>query len=82
MPFRDFDGTSFTPEMLSTLYKAFDLAWADVSPELEDDPARTAFARTTLARAIISIAESGVTDLADLHAAAVAAYNSAHRQGA
>lgn len=59
MPLRKLvEGGSFAPEILAVIYAAFDLAWSDIAAEYGDDPARIEFARTRLAHAVLSAADS------------------------
>ena len=75
MPLRKLiDSTSFAPEALETLYKAFDLAWTDIAPHYGDDPARIEFARSTLARAVLAVAEHESGDAVALKTAALEAF--------
>lgn len=67
MPFRNLiDSGSFPPEALQVMYKAFDLAWKDISPRFDESASRTSFARDTLARAVLLASEQA--DLEDAEA--------------
>lgn len=58
MPFRNLDSTSFSPDELKVLYEAFDLAWTELAQAYGSDAARVAFARNTLAQAVLGAAEA------------------------
>jgi hypothetical protein len=63
MPIRKLiDSGSFPPEELDVIYKAFDLAWAEVSAQAGTDETAIEFTRNRLARAIISEAKLNATD--------------------
>lgn len=75
MPLRSLiDSASFAPETLEVIYKAFDLAWAEMAPQHADDPARAAFVRDMLARAVLGAAETETKDAFALKSAALEAF--------
>jgi hypothetical protein len=72
MPLRKLiDTSSFAPEALAVIYEAFDLAWAEIAPSYGEDLARIAFARDTLARAVLAAAEREDKDAVALKTAAL-----------
>jgi hypothetical protein len=50
------NGSSFGPDALKAITKAFDEAWAEIEGHIADDPLIEEGARQTLASAILSIA--------------------------
>lgn len=78
MPIRKLiDNASFAPETLDVIYRAFDLAWAEVAPRLGTDPTAIEFARTRLAQIVLAQSPSEPTDPLPIKTAAVAAFVSA-----
>jgi hypothetical protein len=72
MPLRKLiDTSSFAPEALEIIYEAFDRAWEEIAPNYGDDLARIAFARDTLARAVLAAAEREISDPVVLKTAAL-----------
>lgn len=77
MPVRKLiDRASYAPEALSVIFEAFDAAWADVSKGFEaDDPAAHELVRNRLAQAVLAVAPPDASDVADLKARALVAFN-------
>jgi hypothetical protein len=57
------DGSSFGPEALLAIGKAFDQAWAEISRNFGDEPADVEKARLRLAKAILSVASDESRDV-------------------
>ena len=53
------EGSSFTSETLSVIFRAFDEAWASVAPQFADDPQD---ARERLAHAVLLVAREDSRD--------------------
>ncbi|MGE0024269.1 MAG: hypothetical protein AB7S70_11635 [Hyphomicrobium sp.] len=76
MPLRNLiNGTSFPPETLAVIYSAFDLGWAEIAAAYGEDPARTEFARTRLAQAVLAEVETESRDPVRLKDAALRAFS-------
>jgi hypothetical protein len=57
------NGSSFGPDALKAITKAFDEAWAEIEGHIADDPLIEEGARQTLASAILSIATDSCRDV-------------------
>jgi hypothetical protein len=57
------DGSSFGPDALKAITRAFDEAWAEIEGHIADDPLIEDSARQTLASAILSIATDSSRDV-------------------
>ena len=78
MPIRKLiDSTSFAPETLDVIFRAFDLAWAEVAPRFGNDPTAIEFARNRLAQIVMAQSPPEPTDPLPIKTAAVAAFVSA-----
>ena len=65
------DSTSFGPEALKALGRAFDEAWRNIAGNFGTDPAVVAAARLKLADAMLSVASSDSRDVEELKSAAL-----------
>lgn len=76
MPLRKLvEGASFAPEDLLVIYSAFDEAWSEIADSYSADLAGAAFAKETMARAIISAAKLEVIEPQQLKTAALEAHH-------
>jgi hypothetical protein len=64
------EGASFDAGKLKVLFEAFDRVWAEVAGGIGSDPRAIGTARTRLACIILTLAEHGNVDLADLESSA------------
>jgi hypothetical protein len=70
-PRQFFSGTSYDPDRLKALYKAFDDAWARVAPDVSARPKAIEAARLKLAEIIFGLARNGDVEPKQLADAAV-----------
>jgi hypothetical protein len=54
--------STYGPERLKQIYRAFDQAWEAIKPLVDDNPLAHEAARLTLANAILSVAKERPTD--------------------
>lgn len=64
-------GTSYDPDQLKALYKAFDDAWARVAPDVSARPKAIEATRLKLAEIILGLAKNGNFDPKQVADAAV-----------
>jgi hypothetical protein len=72
-------GAAFPPDELNVIYKAFDDAWAEVTPDVSARASAIEAARLSLATIVLSLAKAGHVERDSLRAAAVDAYRFKHR---
>ena len=72
-------GCTYGPETLKTIGKAFDDAWAEVTPDVSARASAIEAARLSLATIVLSLAKAGHVERDSLRAAAVDAYRFKHR---
>lgn len=67
------DGTlcGFAPDTIAAMRQAFDVSWAVISGRYYDEAAISE-ARTSLANIIVSLAERGVTEIANMSRISIA----------
>jgi hypothetical protein len=65
------DGNAFGPETVKAIGQAFDQVWADIAGNFGDSPLEVARAKMRLAKAMLSVATEGSTDVAVLKAGAL-----------
>jgi hypothetical protein len=75
------DGTSYGPETVKAMGKAFDQAWAEISGNFGDNLTQIESARLRLADAIISVTAEGSTDVTALKNGALQAMALDYRSG-
>ena len=65
------NGAPFGPSTVKAMARAFDQAWAEVAGNFGDSASEVESARLRLARAMLSVAAEGSTDVAKLRTSAV-----------
>lgn len=76
------DRASYPPEALAVIFDAFDQAWAELANDFEtDDPAGQELARNRLAQAVLAIATPNASNVGELKAEALAAFEKMNRGG-
>lgn len=66
--------TSFGPDDLRVIYRAFDTAWSEIAPKLDPDPVTVETARMALATIVLGLANPNGIGPDGLGALAVAVY--------
>jgi hypothetical protein len=69
--------TSFGPDALSAIFRAFDEAWSEIARKME--PAAAESARTALARIVLALAAADTIAPDGLKTVAVAVFCAQHR---
>jgi hypothetical protein len=72
-------GAAFPPDVLHILFGAFDDAWAEVAPDVGQDPAAIEATRMTLAGIVLSLARVGPVDRTGIMTAAIDAFRQMYR---
>ena len=72
-------GASFSPDMLRTIYGAFDDAWGEVAAEVSSRRSAIDAARLSLATIVLSVARIGPIDRDSIRTAAITAFRIKHR---
>jgi len=65
------DTTTFGPEALKVIGKAFDAAWAEIASGVGTDPVAIEVARLKLANAVLNVADENSRDVEALKRAAL-----------
>jgi hypothetical protein len=71
--------TSFGPEDLRVIFKAYDDAWSEIAPKINTDPAALERARMSLATIVLGLANAEQAGFSGLGALAVAVFCNKHR---
>ena len=74
-------GAPFGPSTVKAMARAFDQAWAEVAGNFGDSASEVESARLRLARAMLSVAAEGSTDVAALKYAALRRIRMDYRLG-
>jgi hypothetical protein len=75
--------TSFAPDDLKLIFKAYDAAWREIVPKIDTDPAAIEAARMVLATIVLGLAANTEPMARDrLGALAVAVFHGKRRLGA
>lgn len=71
--------TSFGPDALAVIFKAYDQAWSEIAPRIGTEPAAIDSARTSLAIIVLGLAHAGTMAPDGLKTMAVAMFCAKHR---
>jgi hypothetical protein len=71
--------TSFGPDALKLIFKAFDEAWSEIAPKMGSDPNAVEAARMTLASIVLAFASAGTITADGLRTVSVAAFCAKYR---
>jgi hypothetical protein len=73
--------TSFGPDDLRVIFKAYDDAWSEIAPKVGTDPKAVEFARMTLASIVLGLATANALAPDGLKTMATMAFWAQHRTG-
>jgi hypothetical protein len=73
--------TSFGPDDLRVIFKAYDDAWSEIAPKVGPDPRAVAMARMTLASIVLGLATANALAPDGLRTMAAMAFWAKHRMG-
>jgi hypothetical protein len=71
--------TSFGPDALKLIFKAFDEAWSEIAPNMGSEPNAVEAARMTLASIVLAFASAGTITADGLRTVSVAAFCARYR---
>jgi hypothetical protein len=71
--------TSFGPNELKVVFRAYDDAWREIAPKISTDPVALEWARMSLATIVLGLANADTVTPDGLRAMAVAVFCAKHR---
>lgn len=71
--------TSFGPDELGVIFRAYDQAWSEIGPKVSNDPLAAEWARMSLATIVLGLANADQAGSNGLRALAVAVFCQKHR---
>ena len=78
-PRRIIRATSYGPDALKVIFKAFDDAWSEIAPKIGTEPTAVETARMALATIVLAIANANAIAPEGLRTVAVAVFCARHR---